>query len=101
MGVFGIDAVLVKEIDDAGLEALQRAFNNLLDMVGAAVGCCPFAAAVRVGFKAELGGDDDLIAERRESLTDEFLIDVWAVDFGRIEESDAAFNSGSNEVDGY
>jgi hypothetical protein len=31
-------------------------------------------AAVPVGREAELGGDDDLIAERRQRLADQFLI---------------------------
>ena len=39
---------------------------------------------------AELGGDHDLVAQRRERLADQLLVDVRAVDLGGVEERDAA-----------
>ena len=54
-----------------------------------------------VGLKAELGGDDDVFAEGRESFADDFFVDVGAVDFGGVEEGDAALNGGADELDGF
>jgi hypothetical protein len=70
-------------------------------MAGATIGCCPFAAAVRVRFEAEFGCDDDFVPEGSESFADQFFVDVWAVDFGCIEEGNAALNGGSNKLDGF
>jgi hypothetical protein len=44
--------------------------------------------------EAELGGDDDLFANRGEGLADELFVGERAVDFGGVEEGDA-------EVDGF
>lgn len=50
--------------------------------------------AVRaVDLKAELGGNFDLISERRESFPDEFLVDVGTVYFRGVEERDTSFIS--------
>ncbi len=43
-GSVGVDAMLIEEVDGVGLQALERAFDDLLDVVGAAVGSGPFAA---------------------------------------------------------
>ena len=55
------------------------------DVLRAAVG-----AAVRLRIRrqaeAELGGDGDLVAHRRQRLADHFLANVGAVDFRRVEE---------------
>src|ERR1035438_7203526 len=57
-------------------------------MVGPTIQTSPARAAVGVKFKAELCGDDDLPAKRRQSLADEFLIRVRSIDHGRIEKGD-------------
>ncbi len=100
-GGVGVDAVLVVEVDDVGLEALEGGFDDLLDVFGLAVGGGPLAVVVGVGLKAELGGDDDIFAEGREGFADDFFIDVGAVDFGGVEEGDAALDSGADELDGF
>jgi hypothetical protein len=46
--------------------------------------------AVGVDVEAELGGDDDLVADGREGFADELFVDEGAVDFGGVEEGDAA-----------
>ena len=53
-----VDAVLVEEVDGVGLQTLERSFDDLLDVVGTAVGCSPLAIIIRIGLKTELGGDD-------------------------------------------
>ena len=67
-GSVGVDAMLVEEVDGVGLQALERAFDDLLDVVGAAVGRGPFAVIVGVGLKAELGGNDDVSCGRERGL---------------------------------
>src|ERR1700739_3192123 len=57
---------------------------------GPAVRCGPLAAIVRIGFKAELGGDDDVVADRCEGFPYNFFVDIRSVDFGGIEECDPA-----------
>src|SRR4029077_19482814 len=42
--------------------------------------------------ETELGGDDHPVAQRRQRLADEFFVGEWAVDFGGIEEGDAALH---------
>src|SRR6201999_2768289 len=56
-GSIFVDAMLVKQVDGIGFETLERAFDDLLDMIGAAIGCGPLAVIVGIGFKAELGSD--------------------------------------------
>ena len=79
-----IDAVLVVEIDAVGPEALERFLDDLPDTLRPAVQ--PVRA---VDLEAELGGDGDLVADRREGLADQFLVDVGTVDFRGVEEPDA------------
>ncbi len=94
-----VDAVLVVEIDGVDLEALQRLFGDFLDVIRMAVEGVPFAAVVGVGFPAEFCGDDDLTAEGREGFADELFIEERAVDFGGIEEGDAAIDGFVEELD--
>ena len=48
---------------------------------------------------AELGGDHDLVAERREGFADELLVRERAIDFGGIEEGDAALDGRADQRD--
>ena len=60
----------------------------------------PAVQAVRaVDLEAELGGDGDLVADRREGLADQFLVDVGAVDFRGVEERDASLVGVANHAD--
>ena len=52
-----------------------------------------------VDLEAELGGDGDLVADRREGLADQFLVDVGAVDFRGVEERDASLVGVANHAD--
>jgi hypothetical protein len=53
----------------------------------------------RVGREAEFGGDHDLAAQRRQRFADQFFIVERAVDFGGIEEGDAAFDRRAHQGD--
>ena len=56
-------------------------------------------AGVRIDFEPELGGDHHLLAEGSEGFADEFFVREWAVDFGGVEEGDAAFDGRPNQRD--
>ena len=100
MGTFGIDAVLIEEIDDIGPEALERGFGDLPDALGLAVESYILACASSViDVESELGGDDDLVAERSERLADEFLVGERAIDLGGVEEGDAALDGCAKQSD--
>ena len=95
-----VDAVLVEEVDGVGLEALEGGFDDLLDVVGLAVGGGPFVVVCGVGLEAELGGDDDVLAEGSKGFADDLFVEVGAVDFGGVEEGDAAFDGERMSCDG-
>jgi hypothetical protein len=75
----GVDPVLIEEIDPIGLEPLQRRLGDFANVRRAAVEPRLLPA---VEFESELGGDDDLIANRRERVTHEFFVREWPVRFG-------------------
>src|SRR5882724_8183695 len=91
-----VDTVLIIEIHDVGPETLQRTLDALLDALGAAV-----LDLLPAGITSdpELRGDHHLPAQWRQRLTDEFFVGVRTVDFGGIEECDAAFNGRADERD--
>src|ERR1700712_1975665 len=89
-GSVGINTVLIEEVDGVGLQALERPFHDLLDVVGAAIRRCPLPIISRGWLKAELRRNDHVFAEGSEGFTDYFLIDVGAVHFGGIKEGNAA-----------
>src|SRR6185295_3288797 len=49
--------------------------------------------------EAELGGDRDLIADRLERFTNDILVGIWAVHFGRIEERHTGIDRGADDRD--
>ena len=71
---------------------------SLLDVLGPAVQAA-LRPVVRVYVDAELGGDDDLLAEGRERLAHEILVGVRPVDLRGVEEGDAALEGGANQGD--
>src|SRR5215469_3520750 len=90
-----VDSVLIEQIDDISLEALERGVSDLPDVLGPAVQACRWLPA----WEAELGCDDDLIAEGREGFAYEFFVRERAVGFGGVKESDAAVEGGTDECD--
>jgi hypothetical protein len=98
-GHVGIDAVLVEDVNAVGVQALQRCFSDLLDMLGAAVHTLPSRTAIRVEVEAELGGDHDLFANWGERLAKQPLIGERPIHFGRVKESDATIHGGVEERD--
>ena len=93
-GDVGVDAVLVVEVDRLDAESLERALGGVLDRVGPAAGRLPIHVD-----EAELGGDDDLAAERRERFADELFVGERAVHLGGVEEGHAEFYGPTDDVD--
>ena len=89
---FGIDAVLVEQVDVVGAEPAQRAFDRLADVLGPAVDVGADLLAV-LEAEAELGGDHHLVAPALQRAAEQLLVRVRAVDLGRVEE-------GAAELDG-
>src|SRR2546422_8105679 len=91
-----VDTVLIIEIDDVGPEPLQRTLNALFDALGPAV-----LDLLPAGITSdpELRGDHDLSAHRRQRLANELFVGVRTVDFGGIEECDAAVDGRADERD--
>jgi hypothetical protein len=80
------------------MRSVLRALEGFLDDAPDALG--PAVQSVRaVDLEAELGGDGDLVADRREGLADQFLVDVRTVDFRRVEERDAPLVGIANQTD--
>src|SRR5437870_10092775 len=88
--------MLIIEIHDVCPETLQRSLDALLDALGAAV-----LDLLPAGITSdpELRGDHHLSAHRRQRLADELFVGVRTVNFGGIEECDAAFDGSADERD--
>ena len=95
----GVDPMLVEEVDVVGIEPLEHPFGCDLDMPGAAVQTRATLSCLRVDIPAELRGDDDLAADRGQSLADEFFIGERPVGLRCIEERHAMIGGGADERD--
>ena len=93
---FGVDPVLVVEVDGVDAEALQRALGRARHLVGAQHPPTRLAFH-RVDVLSELGGDDDAVSERCQGLSDELLVGVRAVGLGGVEEGDAAVHRSMDQ----
>ena len=91
--------MLIEQVDGVHAEPLQRGLGDLLDMRRPAVEPFPDLCPGRIDVEAELGGDHDLSPEGLKRLADEFLVDEGAIDFGGVEEGDAAFDSRPKKGD--
>ena len=65
-------------------------------MLGAAVGAAASFAGRQIDIETELRGDHDLVADRLERLSDQFLIEEWTVGLRSVEQRDAAFMRGTD-----
>src|SRR5882724_5742306 len=83
-----IDPVLIEQVDAVGPESLERGLGDLSDVVRAAVEP-PLLARRGVNIEAELRGDHYLVTAGRQRFSHELLIRERAVDFRRVEKSDA------------
>ncbi len=93
-----IDAMLIEQVDDIGLEPLERNLCDFLDVGGPAVQAV-HALPVRPDPESELRRDHHLPAEGSEGFAHEFLVLERTIDFRGVEEGDAAFNRRANHRD--
>ena len=93
-----IDPVLVQKIDVVGTQALQHGVDDRDDVLGAAVQTAGSRAGLQIDVEAELGRDDDLVAERRHRLAEQGLIGERPIGFSRVEEGDAALEGVADQA---
>src|SRR5689334_21820588 len=96
---FGIDKMLVEQIDVIGLQASQAAIHSRPDMGRLTVDAALVHARIGVDVPTELGSNLHLIAERQESLAHHLLVRQWTVGLGGVEEVDAALDRFADEAD--
>ena len=85
-----VDAVLVEHVEDVGLQVAQAVLGDLADVLRAAVRPVP-GGLLGSKVEAELRRDHDLVAERRDRLADDLLVEARPepVELGGVEEGDA------------
>jgi hypothetical protein len=98
-GHFGIDAVLIEEIDDIDPQALERGLGNLLDVLRPAVQPLPGPR-----LPSGLISKPNLVAmttfpRKGSRPRPEFFVVERAVDLGRVEEGDAALDGRAEQRD--
>jgi hypothetical protein len=91
----GVDPVLVEQVDGVDAEPGQRGVGDLLDVIRSAGETDHLAVVIER--RSELGGDDNLTLEWRQSFADQLLVDEGAVDLGGVEEGNAAVHSGADQ----
>ncbi len=87
--------MLVEQLDPVGAQPLQRGFRDGTDILRPAVD----AVRDHATGKAELGGDDDLVAKRYQCLAEQFLVIAWAIGLSGVEEGDAALIGAADQRD--
>ena len=92
----GVDTVLVEEVDGLDPKPLQRAFGALLDLLGPTI---RYLLTAGIDFETELGGYHDLLADRRQALSDQLFVGEGAVDLGRVEERDTPVDGPAEQSD--
>lgn len=93
-----INAMLVEQVDDIGLQAPERPFDRFLDVLRSAVE--DLLLVVGAESETELGGDDDALSKRRQRLADNLLVQVRSIDFRCVEEAHAALYRRADQSDG-
>lgn len=96
-GYFGIDSVLVVEVDLLDAEALEGCVAGLAHVLGATANATVFRVAA--ADDAELGGNLDLVAPSSDRFSDELLIGSRSVHVGGVEELDTAIEGGVYKLD--
>jgi hypothetical protein len=91
--------VLIEQINDIRLEALERGFSDFFDVFRSAVQVTPPAIAIGSRLKPKFRGDYDLITEGSEGFANKFFVRERAVDFSGIKKRDAAFDGCANHCD--
>src|SRR2546430_4820183 len=96
---FGVDPVLIKEVDAVGAKALEHPFDSELDVLGLAVEPWAPLTCLEIDVPAELRCDDDLVSEGCDTFAEDAFHFERAVRLRRIEEVDATVEGCSDDVD--
>jgi len=93
----GVNPVLIEQVDDIGLEALQRGLGDFPDVLWPTIQ--PIQTSLRLGinFEPELRGYNHLVAKWSEGFAHEFFVRERAIRFGGVEECDAALDGCPNQ----
>jgi hypothetical protein len=96
-GDLRVDPVLVEQVDRVGSQSPKRPVDSGTDVVRSATDAG--LVAVLVEGEPELGGDDDVAADRLQCLAHQLLVVEGAVDLGGVEQRDATVHRRTEERD--
>src|SRR5690348_17645996 len=88
--------MLRENIDCVGLQALERCFRDLPDVVGPTVET--IASAVRVDAKSKFCCNHYAIPERRKRFSHQLFVRERTVRLSGVKEGHAAFDGGTNDL---
>src|SRR5262245_37532507 len=91
-----VDPVLIEQVDVIGSEPLERGIGHLPDALRPAVQTRSRVAVL----EAELGRNDDMIANRRKSFAYQLLVCERPVSLGGVKECDTTLKGRPQQSDG-
>jgi hypothetical protein len=86
----GIDAVLIKQIDNIGPESFQRSVGDLFDVLRPTIESNLLTFSTKL--ESELGSNYDSLTHRSQRFAHEPFVRERAVGLGGVEECDASFH---------
>jgi len=94
MGTAWVDTVQIVEIDDVGIEALERSVRDGPGIFGTAIRSGDFTEIVPIPVvdEAKLRRDDHAFPIRLERLAQKYLVAIRTINLGSIEEGYAKFD---------
>src|SRR5665647_448497 len=99
-GRFGVDAVLVVEVDDVHIQAPQRCLDRGSDVLRATVDPTSALTAL-VDLVTELGGQHHLVTAASDGLADQDLVGERAVYVGGVEQGYAEVEGATDGGSGF
>jgi hypothetical protein len=99
-GCFGIDAMLVIEVDIIDVEPPQARFAGAADIIRFSVNISR-RHVLEVALITEFRREDDFVAAPFNGFADQFFVFERAVHVGGVEQGDAEFESAMNGRDGF
>jgi len=91
-----IDAVLIKQIDDVGLQPLERCLGDFFNVCRPAVQPC-LLPRFRIQLEPELCGNRHLLPKRSERLANQFLVGERTVNLRCVEQRHAGFHCSPDQ----
>ncbi len=88
--------MLVEQVDALGLEPLQRRIGDGADVFGPAVHAA-LLAGLGIDREAELGGNLDLLANRRQRIADQLLVRERSIDLRGVEKGHPSLDRGPDQ----